>query len=534
VIASRYWHTVRYLRPIQIAARLRLRIGKSRPDLRPAPGLRRPVKAWSSPRWRAPVLQSATTAVFLNQSRDIAAPAAWNDPDYERLWLYNLHYFDDLHARDAQTRRPWHRHLIDRWLRENPPGVGPGWEPYTLSLRIANWAKVLWGDDDGRATLSDAAIESLAVQVRWLSNHLEHHIQANHLWTNAKALLMAGVVFDGPEAELWRNKGLALMLRELKEQILADGGHYERSPMYHAIVLEDVLDIIELGRCAPALLQEHDEQLRDVAARMSRWLRVMCHPDGDVGFFNDAAFGIAPRLEVLVGYAHALGITIDDRPMKPVEALPESGYVRLANERAVVLCDLAAVGPDHQPGHAHADTLSFELSIDGRRAVVNGGTSTYTPGASRVEQRSTHGHNTVEVDRQDSSEVWGAFRVARRARPFAVAWGVDAGGPWATGSHDGYRRLPGRVIHRRRWQLLPGSLHVVDHLAGRFETARANFLLAPDVCLGGSGIKFVTIPPIPLSAAPAYWYPEFGQSVETQRVSASFDLPKLTTVIQWQ
>jgi uncharacterized heparinase superfamily protein len=31
---------------------------------------------------------------------------------------------------------------------------------------------------------------------------------------------------------------------ELPEQVLADGGNFERSPMYHAIFLEDVLDLI--------------------------------------------------------------------------------------------------------------------------------------------------------------------------------------------------------------------------------------------------------------------------------------------------
>jgi uncharacterized heparinase superfamily protein len=137
---------------------------------------------------------------------------------------------------------------------------------------------------------------------------------------------------------------------------------------------------------------------------MLRWLQVMSHPDGQVSFFNDTAFGVAAPWSALADYADSLTVDVDRRAMQAVESLPESGYVRLENDRATVLCDLAPVGPDYQPAHAHADTLSFELSIDGRRVIVNGGTSTYAAGPERTRQRSTAAHSTVEVDGANSSE----------------------------------------------------------------------------------------------------------------------------------
>jgi len=101
-------------------------------------------------------------------------------------------------------------------------------------------------------------------------------------------------------------------------------------------------------------------------------------------FFNDAAFDIAPTLAALTEYAAALGVACDMAPLADIEALTGSGYVRLQIGPAVMIADVGEIGPDHLPGHAHADTLSFELSLRGQRVLVNGGTSTYEVGAERL------------------------------------------------------------------------------------------------------------------------------------------------------
>ena len=82
-----------------------------------------------------------------------------------------------------------------------------------------------------------------------------------------------------------------------------------------------------------------------------------------------------------------------------------------------MLIDVAKIGPDYLPGHAHADTLSFELSLYGKRLLVNSGISRYGTSLIRQFERSTEAHNTVAIDNKNSSEVWSGFRVARRAYP---------------------------------------------------------------------------------------------------------------------
>src|SRR5690606_19918961 len=126
-----------------------------------------------------------------NRRGRLESPTDWNNPQREKLWLYNLHYFDDLNAYGAESRLEWHRRLIQRWIDENPPGVGNGWEPYPTSLRVVNWIK--W--DLRTRELGDEAINCLGLQLRWLRRRLEYHLMGNHLLANAKALIYGGIYF---------------------------------------------------------------------------------------------------------------------------------------------------------------------------------------------------------------------------------------------------------------------------------------------------------------------------------------------------
>lgn len=380
---------------------------------------------------------------FLNAEHDVIAPADWNRAEWGKLWLYNLHYFDCLRQSDMpeQVGNAW----IARWIAENPPGCGNGWEPYPLSLRIVNWIKWHW-----RGTgLSTEALNSLAVQIRFLNARLERHLLANHYLANAKALVFAGCFFRGREAAQWLADGCEIYREQLPEQILADGGHFERSPMYHSIILEDLLDLINIG--APLFLE-------DRVNRMLDWLAVMTGPDGQIALFNDAAFGIAPSPGTLFDYARKLGFTAR-KPLTESADLPDSGYARLCGGAWTLIGDGAPVGPDYQPGHAHADTLTFELWHHDVRLLIDSGTGEYVDTPLRREQRGSAGHNTVTVDGRNSSEVWGAHRVAARAKVIKRYYDGES----FAAEHDGYAP----IIHRREWRVRGETVRITDKLNGR-------------------------------------------------------------------
>ena len=541
-----YWHTLRYLKVGQIYRRVCFRFFRPRPDERATPNIAIINGTWEVPACRRQSLLDENTFYFLNHSGCLA-DIGWDGPQLEKLWRYNQHYFDDLNAEGAKDRRIWHRRLLKLWVADNKPGVGSGWEPYPTSLRIVNWVKWQFAGNK----MSQDCINSLAVQSRWLSRRIEWHILGNHLFVNAKALVFAGIFFHGEEAEKWRTHGLEIIRRELPEQVLPDGGNFERSPMYHAIFLEDILDLINLSRAYPGSIPDAQvEDLSETAGRMLSFLQGMCHPDGEISMFNDAAMGVATSLTELLNYAGRLGLFPynKDRQVGEFEYLhyADSGYVRLQTPRASAILDVATVGPDYLPGHAHADTLSFELSLFGKRIIVNGGTSEYGAGATRQKERGTAAHSTVEIDGENSSEVWSGFRVARRAYPVGLQ--IEACDKEITVScaHDGYRRLPGRCFHHRLWRLTKGKLLVVDQVSGNFTNAVARFYLHPTIQvvkqdesgflleIDGKNITFRVVEGESRIQSGSY-SPEFGLRLKTNFIEVHFKSNKGTAVeICWE
>ena len=477
--AARLVRTISHMRAGQIVNRIARRFKTLPPTDGRAPEPRAPQSTWRNCPGRLPSMLSPVRFRFIGQEAELKAAGDWNSPKLAKLWLYNLHYFDDLRAAGAADRLSWHRELMARWLRENPPAGGNGWEPYPASLRIVNWiAWALAGND-----LGPKALQSLAVQVRVLCATLEFHLLGNHLLANAKALVFAGCFFSGDEAEAWLRTGLDLLDAELAEQILDDGGHFELSPMYHAVILEDVLDLLQLGQLFPDQLGAREPAWRMLAKRMLAWLDAMSHPDGEIGFFNDAAFGIARRHEELVAYGAPFAV----RPTSesgPLRWLAASGYARLQSGPFSAIFDAAEIGSSYLPGHGHADVLSLEVSLDGRRLLTNGGTSSYDVGAVRTEERSTAAHATLEIDGHNSSEVWSSFRVGRRAHAFDVSVAEEGSSVSASASHNGYRWLPGKPVHRRRVVLSPKALSVHDSITGEGDhSIVARFPMHPSVAI---------------------------------------------------
>jgi uncharacterized heparinase superfamily protein len=507
-VAWRGWYVAAGPFVRQMAARPQPRAAR-----RPWPGGLQS-RSFLTPRQTSP---GSFTAV--GETGRIAAAADWNSPDRSKLWLFNVHYLDDLanHGIPEADRAA----LLAGWIAANPPACGVGWHPYPTSLRLVNAITFASRRDHVPAPW----LESIARQAHALDWQVEHQIGANHVFANAKALVFAGAFLDGPGADRRLARGLRLVDAEIAEQFLPDGGHYERSPMYHALALWDLCDLLELARASGLPnLEARTGRWRDLLSRGIGWLAAMTHPDGRIAFFNDAAFGIAPTLDQIHDYAASVGCpsTAVPPPSYPhVQHLAPSGYVVVAlADDAKAILDVAPIGPAHQPGHTHADTLSCELSVHGHRLVVNGGTSTYAVGPDRQRQRSTAAHSTVEIAGTNSSDVWKSFRVGRRARPFDIRVEQDALSVTVAASHDGYTWLPGGPVHTRRWRCEPGKVTVSDEVSGGQATAVARFHLHPEVAADGHALRLPGGQQVTWHASgdaarvvADAWHPEFGASV---------------------
>ncbi len=545
------WNTIKWLKPIQIFSRIFFRLYKPTFTLSMVPARRKKFNIWHLPCGRAPTLINCGEFIFLN-IRGTLDSNGWHDGSRSSLWRYNQHYFDDLNATGSRERYEWHHDFLLRWVRENAPFAGLGWEPYPTSLRVVNWIKWSFAGNQ----LPEESIRSLALQSEWLSRRLEYHLLGNHLFSNAKALIFAGSFFKGPESERWLKTGLRILRREVPEQILRDGGHFERSVMYHALALEDMLDLINVLNCLNSSGVGDRPELRElinsalvewpiVVNQMIKWLNAMRHPDGEISFFNDTAVGVAPDCESILDYAERLGLQVE-RVCQSSVLLSESGYIRMESSNACLLFDAAPVGPDYLPGHAHADTLSFELSLFGRRLFVNSGTSEYGLGPERLRQRSTAAHNTIEVNSENSSEVWSGFRVARRAYPYDVSLKNLKGVIEASAWHNGYRRLSPSIQVGRTIRLLDCAIEIEDVIAGKYKKAVARFFCHPkikiasvdegvltlsvftdnDVRLLFDGAKSVKI-------EESTWHPQFGMVEPNHCVVVDIEGVKLTTHVDW-
>ena len=529
----RFFRTVRYLKPVQITNRFTRKFSRLKHWTGDIPSTNGFERQWETIAALPASIINDEQAYFLNEAGPLFQ---WRNPEKSELWLYNLHYFDDLHAQNASQRVTTHRKLIKHWLEANPPAVGVGWDPYPTSLRIVNWVKWLLAENEP----TPGMLESIFQQAYVLSQQLEYHLQGNHLLANAKALVFAGSLFEDEEAQRWLQIGVELLDDQYREQILSDGAHFELSSMYHAIVLLDTLDLIQLAQCFPSGLLGHKlQELRATAAKMARWLEGMLHPDGQIPFFNDAAFSITPVPAEIFEYARKLGVSwcSDGGVSQYYDA---SGYIVVRQHNQIAILDTATIGPDYIPGHAHADTLSFEWSLFRQRVLVNSGISQYGVNAERIRQRGTSAHNTVVVGGENSSEVWSGFRVARRARPFGVDIREIGGRTVVKASHTGYQRLRPMVTHSREWRVEPGALVVKDSLIGGFKRAVAFFHLHPLVSVvneGGALVLLlghgqrckVVVAGGSVGVEKCTWHPEFGISQPSKRISVIFSGTKIET-----
>lgn len=410
---------------------------------------------------QAPIALASGQFTFLNESADLSRPVDWAPPARRKLWLYNLHYFNYLWELDYTQARD----LVREWVGGHPlKSDQVGWEAYPTSLRLINWCTFFWGKwrekIDCDVQFRGELWQSLAVQATWLGRHLERHLLGNHLLENAAALLVFGYCFNGALADDSARRGGLVFEAQLLEQILGDGGHFERSPMYQGRVAH-VLATVLIAGAGRVCTDEIESALR----RIERSLMQLCHPDGDIALFNDSAFGTYhPPAELGRSIRALLGEPAG--PQLGAFALRDTGYfgARSANG-SYVICDAGPVGPDYLPGHAHGDIFSFELSLNGRRVVVDSGVHDYERSGLRAYCRSTKAHNTIEVDGQDQCEFWAAFRVGRRGRPRDVKWDLTSDGFDLEGWHDGYRHLRGSPKHHRRFQWREsGILQVWDRV----------------------------------------------------------------------
>ena len=450
-ILSKYWHTIRHLQPIQIRYRIYYALKRffrhklplrssAKPSVQILPAfleLRNPLSHNTS-------YIGESCFRFLNIEHAFPDKINWNLDDHGKLWTYNLNYFDFL--LDAAIDPETGVQLISEFI-ENYDLLKDGKDPYPTSMRIMNWIKFI----SMHRITNEKITQVIALDLHRLNKNLEYHLMGNHLLENGFALLFGAVYLKDLDKY---QKSRMLLLEQLDEQVLADGAHFELSPMYHQIIVSRILSCIDLIKHNPVFEAEDLlEVLLAKASLMLGWLTEICFQNGEVPAVNDTTEGIAPNTKAIFQQANQLGIKYTN------QTLGASGYRKRVTSFYELLADVGHIGPDYIPGHAHSDTLNFLLNIKKQPVIVDTGISTYEKNILRHAQRSTSAHNTVMVHNTEQSEVWDGFRVARRAKISLMTDTPDV----LEASHDGYQHLGLEL--KRSFRFSDQQINITDTLS---------------------------------------------------------------------
>jgi uncharacterized heparinase superfamily protein len=480
---ARLGRTVAHLRPAQAVHRVRLRAQQA--GLRRFPGAAarllpgpdpsaavgwpdafRPLDATLS-HWPSTSELRAGKVTLLGVTRHLDDD--WQHAGAPRLWRFHLHYWDWAWGLAPDSDRLAGRTTYARSWRSWRAGAGfrhdDAWHPYPASLRAWSWCgqhrDLVAGSD-----LEPDFTAALAAHAGFLRRHLEYDVGGNHLIKGLKAVTGLAVFFAD---ERLLQQSLRRLGRQVRRQVLGDGGHFERAPAYHCQVLADLVDVANLLRAAG---REPPAEITAAIAAMRRWLGAVLTPDGQVPLLND---GYPVNRDLIAA------LRPGQEPEEPLLVLPDTGLVRMAAGGWHLLADVGPPCPRSLPAHAHADTFGCLVHVEGVPLLADTGTSTYEPGPVRGYERSTAAHSTVQVDGADSTEVWGTFRAGRRARVSELAAEANRVGIRCEAVHDGFRHRPGRPRHRRRWTLAAGGLLVEDGVTGRGRhEVVVRWQLAPD------------------------------------------------------
>ncbi len=470
---STYYHTLKYLKFEQIFFQVYYKIGAK---LRHLLGIKEKYSSYKEGHHLSfysfpdkPISYKGNDVFeFLNLKHKFSG--AWDDRALGDLWRYNLNYMDfilqpTMAVADAIG---W----VDRFIvaaSSNKIAT----DPYPISLRGINWIKFIslhWNElNDAKRRSIDTSLYS---QYRILIRRTERHLLANHYLENGFSILFAAVYFQD---KIFWNKAKDIVHKQMTEQILSDGAHYELSPMYHCIILERVLDCCNLLSSVDDSLFDGLAELREFlqkkATLMLSWLDAIVVAGNSIPLLNDSAKGVALLPDQLRDYAMRLGLEWS------CGVSTVSGYRRVKRTNYEAFLDMAPLGASYNLGHAHADSSTFLLWVCNRELLVDTGISTYNAGERRNYERSTRAHNTVVVDNSNSSKVWGAFRCAQRAQTV-----IEEDGPTSFAlRHNGYAEKG--VSCRRRFVCEDDFMEIIDTLERKpsLPVAEAYFHLSPDV-----------------------------------------------------
>ncbi|EDO26641.1 predicted protein [Nematostella vectensis] len=308
----------------------------------------------------------------------------------------------------------------------------------------------------------------------------------------------------------------------------------DKATMYSSIEgREPLLDyrIIEksfsLSNDLKIVSKKHTKRLLKVkASLMLSWLSQIKYKNGAIPMVNDSSYGITVTTKEIFEYAEKLNIN------KNIIPLRDSGYRKIVNGNYELFIDVGDVGPDFQPGHAHSDTFNFELYYDKKPIIVDTGISTYEKNERRHLERVTSSHNTVKIGTYEQSQVWGGFRVGKRAKIVKLIEEPRS----IIAVHDGYKDIG--FLHTRSFKWTEDSVIIQDNISKETSgEAKAYFHFAENIDFTIKrnkvlldGIQFIFEGVITITSEKYLLAKGFNQTTEALKLIVTFNQKLITKI----
>jgi len=386
---------------------------------------------------------------------DVASPFDIKPPS--EAWtreLYGFGWLRHLRAAGSELSREQAKALVQDFIALKRSHHALAWNPEIVARRVISWlSNSVLVLDSGEPEAYESFLRALTSHLRYLSASYRDAPDGVPRLVCLIALIYAGLCIAEQQPVLDRYS--RPFGRELKRQILADGGHISRNP---DALVELLLDLLPLKQCFVARDQAPPKELIEAIDRIMPMLRFFRTGDGTLARFNGAGPTQTDALATVMAY--------DDVEGSPVRTAANSGYVRLACGPTTMICD---IGPSPQPSvstGAHAGFLSFEMSSGKVPMIVNCGSPAPDQDEWRPFARSTAAHSTLTFEDTSSAAFASTGTNGGAVAGDAVLTGpanaqatfADQGDNFRIkGSHDGYVADFG-VTHARQILVAPNGL----------------------------------------------------------------------------
>jgi hypothetical protein len=472
----------------------------------------------SPPSWNGDPKTGIEAPLSFGKLLDYRNPRRVGDIKY--LWELNRHLHLVTLAQayalsgDARYLGVIRRHL-ESWFEDCPYAMGPNWSSaLELAIRLINWS-VAWQLLGGASSPLFEDAEGARFRRRWLDAVFQHaqfihgHFSLyssanNHLVGEAAGLFIAALTWPHwPRASAWLAQAKAILEREALLQNAPDGVNREQAVSYQQFELDLLLLPLLAGRENGKKFSAAFESRIEA---MIEYLASIMDGGGNVPMFGDSDDGLVVRLAQDDGYCRYRSLLatgailfrradfkakagkLDDKtrwlfgeeadaafeqldgaeiPLPVRRAFTDGGYYILGcgfetGNEIRLIADAGPLGYQTIAAHGHADALAFTLFVGGKEFLIDPGTYAYhAQGPWRRYFRGTAAHNTVRVDGVDQSQSGGNFMWLRKANVRCTLWQPSDERDVFEGWHDGYRRLPDPVVHRRRITLDKTARRVV-------------------------------------------------------------------------